>query len=61
MASRASRVGQSAVACARLAWDHGRVPHFLAKDDLFVGLAGTILRAAGQLPVSALWPYPVAA
>ena len=40
------------LACARLAWDHGRAPHFLAKDDLFVGPAGTILRAAGQLPVS---------
>jgi 1-acyl-sn-glycerol-3-phosphate acyltransferase len=40
------------LACARLVWDHGRVPHFLAKDALFVGWAGTILRAAGQLPVS---------
>ncbi|MGY2081291.1 lysophospholipid acyltransferase family protein [Modestobacter sp. SYSU DS0657] len=38
--------------CARLVWDAGRVPHFLAKDALFSGLAGTILRAAGQIPVS---------
>ncbi|WP_369130609.1 lysophospholipid acyltransferase family protein [Modestobacter roseus] len=38
--------------CARLVWDAGRVPHFLAKDALFRGLAGTILRAAGQFPVS---------
>jgi 1-acyl-sn-glycerol-3-phosphate acyltransferase len=28
------------------------VPHFLAKDSVFKGLAGTILRAAGQIPVS---------
>ena len=40
------------LACARLVWDHGRVPRFLAKDAVFVGLAGTILRAAGQIPVS---------
>ncbi|MFQ1001399.1 lysophospholipid acyltransferase family protein [Modestobacter sp. SSW1-42] len=40
------------LACARLVWDAGRVPHFLAKDALFTGLAGTILRAAGQIPVS---------
>jgi 1-acyl-sn-glycerol-3-phosphate acyltransferase len=40
------------LACARLVWDSGRVPHFLAKDALFTGLAGTILRAAGQIPVS---------
>ncbi|SDX67447.1 1-acyl-sn-glycerol-3-phosphate acyltransferases [Modestobacter sp. DSM 44400] len=40
------------LACARLVWDAGRVPHFLAKDSVFVGLAGTILRAAGQIPVS---------
>jgi len=40
------------LACARLVWDHGRVPRFLAKDSVFVGLAGTILRAAGQMPVS---------
>jgi 1-acyl-sn-glycerol-3-phosphate acyltransferase len=40
------------IACARLVWDGGRVPHFLAKDSVFRGLAGTILRAAGQIPVS---------
>ncbi|MGY5885648.1 lysophospholipid acyltransferase family protein [Modestobacter lacusdianchii] len=40
------------LACARLVWDSGRVPHFLAKDTVFTGLAGTILRAAGQIPVS---------
>ena len=40
------------LACARLVWDNGRVPHFLAKDTVFRGLAGTILRAAGQIPVS---------
>jgi 1-acyl-sn-glycerol-3-phosphate acyltransferase len=38
--------------CARLVWDSGRAPHFLAKNALFTGLAGTILRAAGQIPVS---------
>jgi 1-acyl-sn-glycerol-3-phosphate acyltransferase len=40
------------LACARLVWDSGRVPHFLAKQSVFPGLAGTILRAAGQIPVS---------
>ncbi|MCZ2829494.1 lysophospholipid acyltransferase family protein [Modestobacter sp. VKM Ac-2986] len=40
------------LASARLVWDAGRVPHFLAKDALFTGLAGTILRGAGQIPVS---------
>jgi len=40
------------LACARLVWDSGRVPHFLAKESVFRGLAGTILRAAGQIPVS---------
>jgi len=40
------------LACARLVWDNGRAPHFLAKDSVFRGLAGTILRAAGQIPVS---------
>jgi 1-acyl-sn-glycerol-3-phosphate acyltransferase len=39
------------LACARLVWDSGRVPRFLAKESLFVGIAGTILRAAGQIPV----------
>ncbi|MCW2574500.1 MAG: plsC [Modestobacter sp.] len=40
------------LACGRLVWDSGRVPHFLAKESVFKGLAGTILRAAGQIPVS---------
>jgi 1-acyl-sn-glycerol-3-phosphate acyltransferase len=40
------------LACARLVWDNGRVPHFLAKESLFAGPAGAILRAAGQIPVS---------
>jgi 1-acyl-sn-glycerol-3-phosphate acyltransferase len=40
------------LACARLVWDSGRVPRFLAKESVFTGLAGTILRAAGQIPVS---------
>ncbi|MCV2488918.1 1-acyl-sn-glycerol-3-phosphate acyltransferase [Geodermatophilus sp. YIM 151500] len=40
------------LACARLAWDNGRVPHFLAKQSVFTGPAGTILRAAGQIPVA---------
>jgi 1-acyl-sn-glycerol-3-phosphate acyltransferase len=40
------------LACARLVWDCGRVPHFLAKDAVFTGLAGRILRAAGQIPVA---------
>ena len=40
------------IACARLVWDSGRAPHFLAKDSVFRGLAGTILRSAGQIPVS---------
>ena len=33
------------LACARLVWDHGRVPHFLAKDSVFKGLVGRILRS----------------
>ena len=40
------------LACARLVFDHGRIPHFLAKEAVFRGLAGTILRAAGQIPVA---------
>jgi 1-acyl-sn-glycerol-3-phosphate acyltransferase len=40
------------LACARLVWDCGRVPHFLAKASVFKGLAGTILRGAGQIPVA---------
>ncbi len=40
------------LACARLVYDHGRVPHFLAKEAVFRGLAGVILRDAGQIPVA---------
>ena len=40
------------LACARLVFDHGRIPHFLAKEAVFRGPAGTILRAAGQIPVA---------
>ncbi|WP_409329762.1 lysophospholipid acyltransferase family protein [Trujillonella humicola] len=40
------------LACARLAWDHGRVPHFLIKDAVFRGVIGTLLRQAGQIPVA---------
>jgi 1-acyl-sn-glycerol-3-phosphate acyltransferase len=40
------------IGCARLVWDNGRVPHFLAKESVFTGPAGVILRAAGQIPVS---------
>jgi 1-acyl-sn-glycerol-3-phosphate acyltransferase len=40
------------LACARLVWDCGRVPHFLAKASVFKGPAGSILRAAGQIPVA---------
>ncbi|GAA4320043.1 hypothetical protein GCM10023162_27070 [Klenkia terrae] len=39
------------LACAMLVYDAGRVPRFLAKSAVFTGLAGTILRAAGQIPV----------
>jgi 1-acyl-sn-glycerol-3-phosphate acyltransferase len=39
------------LACGRLVWDAGRFPHFLAKDSVFKGFAGTILRASGQIPV----------
>ena len=40
------------LACARLVWDCGRVPHFLAKEAVFAGWVGRILRAAGQIPVA---------
>jgi 1-acyl-sn-glycerol-3-phosphate acyltransferase len=40
------------LACARLVWDCGRIPHFLAKQSVFKGPAGWILRAAGQIPVA---------
>jgi 1-acyl-sn-glycerol-3-phosphate acyltransferase len=40
------------LACARLVFDHGRIPHFLAKQSVFKGLAGMLLRNAGQIPVA---------
>ena len=40
------------LACGRLVWDSGRFPHFLAKNSVFKGFAGTILRASGQIPVN---------
>jgi 1-acyl-sn-glycerol-3-phosphate acyltransferase len=40
------------LACARLVFDNGRLPHFLAKQSVFRGFAGTLLRSAGQIPVA---------
>ena len=40
------------IACARLVFDTGRLPHFLAKESVFKGVAGTLLRSAGQIPVA---------
>ena len=40
------------LACARLVFDNGRLPHFLAKQSVFKGFAGTLLRNAGQIPVA---------
>ncbi|SNR43603.1 lysophospholipid acyltransferase family protein [Blastococcus mobilis] len=40
------------LACARLVFDNGRLPHFLAKESVFRGPAGTLLRSAGQIPVA---------
>jgi 1-acyl-sn-glycerol-3-phosphate acyltransferase len=40
------------LACARLVFDMGRLPHFLAKESVFKGFAGTLLRGAGQIPVA---------
>jgi 1-acyl-sn-glycerol-3-phosphate acyltransferase len=40
------------LACARLVFDQGRIPHFLAKQSVFKGFAGTLLRSAGQIPVA---------
>jgi 1-acyl-sn-glycerol-3-phosphate acyltransferase len=40
------------IACARLVFDAGRLPHFLAKESLFKGVLGTLLRSAGQIPVA---------
>ena len=40
------------IACARLVFDNGRIPHFLAKESLFKGPVGWVLRHAGQIPVA---------
>src|SRR4051794_15129272 len=40
------------IACARLVFDNGRIPHFLAKESVFKGFAGWVLRRAGQIPVA---------
>jgi 1-acyl-sn-glycerol-3-phosphate acyltransferase len=40
------------IACARLVFDNGRLPHFLAKQSVFKGFAGVLLRNAGQIPVA---------
>jgi 1-acyl-sn-glycerol-3-phosphate acyltransferase len=40
------------IACARLVFDNGRFPGFLAKESLFKGVLGPIMRAAGQIPVA---------
>jgi 1-acyl-sn-glycerol-3-phosphate acyltransferase len=40
------------LACARLVFDNGRLPHFLAKQSVFKGFAGHLLRNAGQIPVA---------
>lgn len=39
------------VSFARAIWDAGRIPQFLAKNTLFRGFAGVVLRSAGQIPV----------
>jgi 1-acyl-sn-glycerol-3-phosphate acyltransferase len=40
------------IACARMVFDNGRIPNFLAKDSLFKGVVGWVLRTAGQIPVA---------
>lgn len=40
------------LACARFVFDQGRLPHFLAKESVFTGVAGALLRGAGQIPVA---------
>ena len=39
------------VSFARGVWDAGRIPQFLAKNTLYRGVFGVILRSAGQIPV----------
>jgi 1-acyl-sn-glycerol-3-phosphate acyltransferase len=40
------------LACARLVFDAGRIPNFLAKNSLFKGVVGWVLRTSGQIPVA---------
>jgi 1-acyl-sn-glycerol-3-phosphate acyltransferase len=40
------------IACARLVFDTGRLPHFLAKQSVFKGVIGPLLKSAGQIPVA---------
>src|SRR4051794_35189865 len=40
------------LACGRMVFDAGRLPHFLAKESVFKGVIGTLLRSAGQIPVA---------
>lgn len=40
------------LACARLVFDAGRIPNFLAKESVFKGVLGPVLRSAGQIPVA---------
>ena len=40
------------LACGRLVFDAGRLPHFLAKESVFKGVLGPLLRSAGQIPVA---------
>ena len=36
------------IACARLVFDTGRLPHFLAKQSVFKGVIGTLLKSAAE-------------
>jgi 1-acyl-sn-glycerol-3-phosphate acyltransferase len=40
------------LACARMVFDSGRIPNFLAKNSLFTGVVGWVLRTSGQIPVA---------
>jgi 1-acyl-sn-glycerol-3-phosphate acyltransferase len=39
------------IACGLMIFRAGRFPHFLAKESVFKGFAGVLLRGAGQIPV----------
>jgi 1-acyl-sn-glycerol-3-phosphate acyltransferase len=39
------------IACGLMVFRAGRFPHFLAKESVFKGFAGVLLRGAGQIPV----------